>query len=514
MTGSIKLKSQALHAVFTGYIPFLILLCFSWTEMSAQEFLYPFKATQKKIIILQGSHYWDWSEDLKDNIENMQASHPYINGVVFHVGPKYDQSSYAFDNESWTENSLRFNELKAISGKWTNFTDNFILLRGNSNNAGPDFFDDKLWKQIITNTELLGKAVKTGGCKGIVFDPEFYSGNHTYSPWWYNKAEKYSAPYKEKGISFGDVTVKARQRGKEYVQALQKHMPQVTILTTFLYSSAWAYCYNDIQKQPDSPYALLASFGNGMLEGLNRGSILIDGNEPSYYIDETRKYLEGSDENDYSYTRYDATIKLCDATALKKWNAQGQVAMSPYLDNYYNIYSPVSWSTPEYQSKWMMHNVYNSLLASDQYVWVYIESTDFWKTTNTPAGVDIYKDIRTAVDKFRKGEALGYDMYKSDENYKFQSDKQAQFIYGPVPRVSVKYDKSLPGNVTIQVDTDNGTAVSKVKFYINSVIAGESDKQPYILKKWLPEGNFCIVARTFNVDGTHCTSAPLIIGTK
>jgi len=114
-----------------------------------------------------------------------------------------------------------------------------------------------------------------------------------------------------------------------------------------------------------------------MFEGLNPGATIIDGNEPSYYIDDTRKFVENTDQTDYKFCRFDGPKSLCDPAILKKWHSQGQVAMAPYLENCYNRYTPNVWSTPDYQSKWMTHNIYNSLMTTDQYVWIYIESMDF-----------------------------------------------------------------------------------------------------------------------------------------
>ena len=379
------------------------------TSILAQDPVYPFKPKDKKIITYHASNYYDWAPDLAKNLTSMQQNRPYMNGVAFHVGSNYGFPNLAFNNEVWTETSLKFTDLETIKSKWTTLTDNFVLVWAHSRNVNPDFFNDNLWAQIIKNTEILGKAVKTAGCKGIMFDAEFYSAGETYSPWWYSKSNtKGSPPYTDK--TFEIVKAKARQRGKEYVKALQVHMPSITILTTFLYGYCWDYCYGDIQKQPDSEYALLPAFADGMLEALNAESLLIDGNETSYYINSSREHVENSDAS-YNHVRLEATPKVCDPALLSKWHKQGQIAMAPYLELCYNRYNPQSWSTPEYQSKWMMHNVYNGLLTTDQYVWLYIENTNFWTGKGAPAGVDMNADVNTAVSKFRNNEALGFDMY-------------------------------------------------------------------------------------------------------
>ena len=489
----------------------LSILSLFGNDLSAQITVYPYFANDKKVIILQGSEYWDWSSNIKDNLESMQSSQPSINGLVFHVGPNYGRASYAFNNEVWSESSLRFDELKMIANKWTTFTDNFILVWGHARNTDVDFFNDEHWSQIIKNTELLGKAVKTAGCKGILFDPEFYSSGETYSPWWFSMSGKFIPPYVGRGTSFKDASAKARQRGREYVQALQVHMPDITILTTFLHSGAWCYCNDDKGKLSGTKYALLAAFADGMFEALNPGATIIDGNEPSFYIDETRKFVENSDQTDYKFCRIDAPKGLCDTEVIKKWNKQGQVAMSTYMDLCYNRYSPDAWNTPDYQSKWMTHNVYNSLMTTDKYVWIYIERMDFWTGENAPEGVDVYSDINMAVDKFRKGEALGYDMYKTANNFQYHSEIQAQFIYEPLVTLSVQAKDEIPGNMAITANVDPATSIISVQFYINSLLAGSVFKAPYTLTRLLADSTYTITARAFKKDGTHTTSAPLAL---
>ena len=494
-------------------IVILILLLQTANYLIAQNQVYPYYSTNKKILTMQGYRYYDWSANLKENLETMQAQRPYIDGVIFHNGNTYGQPLFAFNNEIWTEKSLRFDELTIIAKKWTKFTDNFIWIWGHSKNVDPDFFNDTLWTKIIKNTELLGKALKIADCKGIMFDAEFYSESSTYSPWWFtipfnNPKHVGVPPYSAK--TFDEVADKARQRGKEYVQALQVNMPKITILTTFLYSYIWAYCYDDMKKLPVSQYGLLGAFANGMLEGLNPGSTLIDGNETAYYVDETRKYFEYSDQMDYKFNRIDAPAKLCDSVVLKKWNEQGQVAMATYLDKCYNRYAPESWSTPDYQSKWMTHNIYNSLLASEQYVWVWMEGMDFWKAENAPPGVDVYKDIKDAVEKLRKGEALGYDMYKPDSVFKWRNDKQAIFITSPKNELKVSSNKT-PGNISITATIQENVSISKVEFYANSLKIGEVLKAPYTMQKQFLKSDYLIFARIFKTNGEHFTSVPVTL---
>jgi hypothetical protein len=473
----------------------------------AQSQVYPYHPVNKKIISLQGANYWNWSVDLAKNLDKMQTGRPFMNGVIFHTGATYGQPGLAFNNEVWTDSSLRFDKLATIAGKCTNFTDNFILVWGHAGNTGPDFFNDTLWSQIIRNTELLGKAVKIAGCKGIMFDPEFYSRKRTYSPWWYSKTGKegFSSPYAGRGQSYEIVRAKARQRGREYVQALQVQMPEIKILTTFLYGAVWNYCYGDMNTLSGSEYALLGAFADGMLEGLNPRSQLIDGNESSFYCNDTRQYYtETQVQGDYYTLRILAPSKVCDSTIIAKWNGQGQVAMSVYFDYAYNLYEPKNWSTPEYQSKWMIHNVYHSLLATDEYVWLYVEDMDFWTGENAPAVPDVFKDMEDAIGKFNTGEPLGYDMHGAA-----WGDKQSIFYTAPEISIMGQQSFTLPGSIMITPQISPGEEVLKVDYFANSLFIGSSWTSPFTIKHWFLDSDYTIVARAYLKNGNHNTSAPL-----
>jgi hypothetical protein len=471
---------------------------------------YPFRANKKLIVFNSGLNYWTWSNKIKDDLPSMQANRPYVTGTVFHTGPYEWETPLGFNNETWTEGTLRFDELRTIATKWTTFTDNFILYYPQSKKNGPDFFDDALWSKIYNNAVLVGKAVKTAGCKGIMFDPEFYYRKETYSPWTYQKTTDIAPPYIERGQTVEQVRAKARQRGRELVQALQINMPKIVILTTFLYSGVYP---QEPTQLANSKYALLPAFIDGMVEALNPESIIVDGNEGSYYVDETRKYVEESDQSDYITARNSAQ-KLGAADILPKWNKQGQVAMAPYWDLCNNIYHPQSWRTPEYLSKWTMHNIYHSLLTTDEYVWLYVEDMDFWSGKDAPMTHNTFEDIKTAVERLRDGKALGYDMYKSAATYQYQLDKSAEFVYSPTVTITSPTSNTrieAAGNITINANVNAGSSVRKVELYVNSNKVGEDTTAPYSFTRAFEKRDYILFARVFTTDGKHNTSAPITL---
>ena len=485
----------------------MALLVFTVSPLYAQS---PYHADKKVVVLNNGVDYWTWGKGLADRLEKMQTDRPFVDGAVFHIGAEEGAPLWAFNREKWTEQKLMFGELERIAQKSTRYKDNFILVSAHARNAKPDFFDDALWIDIVANAELLGKAVKISGSRGIVFDAEFYSTKESYSPWWYDRTDKkiaHESPYIQRGQSFETVKAKARQRGREYMAALQKEKPDITVMTLFLYSLPRACALTD-EKLPKSDYSLLPAFGDGMLEALGSNASIIDGHEGSYYIDESRKYFEDSDQGDYPFARK-AGQTLCAPELLSKWNARGQVAMAPYVDLCYNLYSPAKWRTTEYQSRWLQHNIYNSLLASDQYVWIYVEKIEFWTGAGTPPGLDLARDVKDAVTRYRDGKPLGYDMFKAANIYQYENDKQAEFISSPSITLT-RQDAGPDGKVLLSVEMEPAVDISHVEFYVNSFKISEVSSGPYSTSVILPGGDAVAFARAFTKDGRHMTSAPLV----
>lgn len=90
---------------------------------------------------------------------------------------------------------------------------------------------------------------------------------------------------------------------------------------------------------------------------------------------------------------------------------------------YYNALKPFSSIT---RQRKIEHNVYNTLLATDEYVWFYSEETPSWWTNPLPAEVDTA--IRSGYNKFMQGQALGFTIGR-DSVVTYSNDLQ---IISPV----------------------------------------------------------------------------------
>ena len=370
-----------------------IALVFSWlfpAELSAEQ------RPKKKIV----EYGWDvpYPDFVRDNIREMEKR-PF-DGIIFRT----KDFNHAFDVRPWKQADLQPQLDTLAQIEWQKFRDNFLTLYA-ANNWNMDWFNNEHWKVIAENMKLFSLAVRSGHCVGLCFDPEPYGTD----PW------IYPGTYKDR--SFQEVAEQVRRRGRQFITALQEHMPQLTILSLFQLG-----LFGDIMDEPDAQVRqqkllkkwmiLLPAFYNGILEGAAQDTILIDGNESAYYYESPDEFYRA-----YHLIRQRAQT-LVPELLRKKYNAQVQAGMALYIDQTLAKRTTETTShflSPDQQLKFFEHNVYYALTTTDEYVWCYSERMNWWlppekveKDRVLPAGVE--EALISARQKYEQGKPLGYDI--------------------------------------------------------------------------------------------------------
>ncbi len=301
-------------------------------------------------------------------------------------GGRWDVSDYAADMEA----------LQKI--KWGKFTDNFIIMNTAS---AMDWFSDQDWDNVVNNIEIIAKAAQAGRC-ALAFDPEPYGKN----PW------KYSEQIHAKNKSFAEYQAKVRQRGAQFIEAIQKHLPETVLLTLFTYS-----IFPNITDQPtpakreqmigqQEVYGLYPAFLAGILDAMGPGITVTDGNEPSYYYPDTHSFYVA-----YHLMRQTA-LGLVPPEDTAKFLLQTQASQALYFDY---VFGTVQWKnilsqfmTKEERLKWWEHNIYWALKTSDEYVWLWSEKMNWWKNEGLPPGME--QALISAREKIAQQKPLGFEI--------------------------------------------------------------------------------------------------------
>ena len=410
---------------------------------------------------------WDYPNVsfLKAHISQM-VKVPF-DGVVF----SFDFDIYnAFDTIQHPDSTFQYHDLAKI--QWSTFTDNFLFVRGSSY-TGAHWLDDQSWLKISRNLKKVSDALNISKAKGIGFDPEYYYNDSTLNPWvyrasWYNN------------MSYDEVGKYVRKRGGQFIKALQSSKPDVKILCF------WLLDLVDMQSrtQPISKtgMALYSFFIEGMLEGKNETSEIIDGNESSYWYQKPLNFIMSGE---YLRKRGEDFI---DKSLQSKLN-KVQLAQAIYFDW---IYAKV----PEYdkgydkQSKdrWLEFNLYNALKTSDKYVWFYNERLNWWKGPVDSGLEKIITDVRNKINAEQNnkanqisGKSLTYDFKAKDP------DKFKGFAY-----VYTKRKKIL--EITLLSNDIKSLQVYKNSRLIYDLKDPPSNFKIDLNKKYSKKGNLIILA--------------------
>lgn len=306
-------------------------------------------------------------------------------GNIFRGG-RWDAADYAADMEA----------LKKIN--WGRFTDNFIIM---NSTADMDWFSDQDWDNIVNNVEIMAEAAKAGKCN-LAFDPEPYGKN----PWHYSKQAHAATK------SLVEYEAKVRQRGAQFIKAIEKHLPNTVLLTLFSYSifpnitDELTPAKREQMIAQKELYSLYPAFLNGILDAMGSSITLVDGNEPSYYYEDALSFYRS-----YHFMRQTA-LGLVPPENISTYLLQTQAGQALYC-NY--IFGKVKWKnilshfmTEEERLKWWEHNIYWALKSSDEYVWLWNEKINWWKKEGMPPGME--EALISAREKVTKQQSLGFDM--------------------------------------------------------------------------------------------------------
>lgn len=333
---------------------------------------------------------WDYPKVsyLKSDIMNMRSA-PF-DGVVF----SFDFDIYnAFDDTERPLSDFQYDDLAKI--QWGGFTDNFLFVRGASY-SGAHWLDDKSWLQISRNLKRVSEALKISKAKGIGFDPEYYYNDSTLNPWVYRASWYHNLSYQEVGNY-------VRKRGKQFIQALQANKPDVKILCF------WLLDLVDMQSQTQTlsktGMALYPFFIEGMLQGKNKISEIIDGNESSYWYQKPDNFVLAGE---YLHKRRTEFIRQ------SLWPKLKDVTLAPAI--YFDwIYAKI----PEYnkgldsmkKAQWLKDNLYYAYKTSDKYVWFYNERVNWWNRGVDAGVLEIIQNVRLKINIEQNNSASQIDGY-------------------------------------------------------------------------------------------------------
>ena len=311
----------------------------------------------------------------RQHLATFEATTPF-DGAIMHAlvtrsNGSLVETNLAFGADVWdyawfqtAENDLRL----AVPSRATH---NFLMVSANPGNV--DFFDDAGWLQVVDHWRLLARLAKRGNLKGLAFDAEPYTAPFVQFRW---RSQPQAANH-----DFRRYQQKARQRGREVMQAVVAEFPDPVILALRLFSDLKVdprTTFDVDEAIADSDYGLIPAFVEGWLEAAGRGLRIVDGNEDSYLYNSRQEFLEAGSRVERSFQQ------LLAPAFRQRAMLQMSVGHAMYLDAYINPPSAQYYVDPMGLSpaQRFQINLAHACETSDEYVWVYGEQFRFWPQQN------------------------------------------------------------------------------------------------------------------------------------
>jgi len=386
---------------------------------------------------------WDYPDvlQLSRSLPDMQNT-PF-DGICFSIQRSIME---AFDTTVHKEVYFEYKKIKEL--QWGKYSENYIILRGYGPN-GARWFDDKMWRIFTQNIKALSKAMYVGKIRGILFDPEYYNDNPLYNPWVYDKT-KY--PY----CSLKEVQLKVKQRGRQFIQSLQSSQTEISFLSVWLTS----LIAEDLKILPlkDTRHVLLMSFFEGILEAKLKTVKVIDGNEYAYWYTRPSQFLESTDKLKKK------TSALMKSKKAKLEAGNLSIAQPVYYDGLMAKIPLFERSLDNiFKWNWLQENLKFAMASTDEIVWFYSESINWWQKNINDTLVQVLQDSKlmynsSAIIKSKKAGITvnkGY-WYKADPKRPMKMEAIA---------FTFKWDDSTKN---LQI-TFNNKVPDKVMIYINNI---------------------------------------------
>ena len=364
------------NGVIGFFSALLLAACFENSGLSAIK-------PPKKLFDYSSSHLS--AATLKANIANVKARGFSGTAVRMTVGSTiFNKVPYSTADLESDINNLKL----AVS---SDLPDN--LLKIDSATAdGWSWLSDADWAATEQNVAAFAKAAKVAGFKGFAFDPEPYGPN----PWLYRPADF-------GGKNLAQVSSVVKERGRRFMTITQTELPQARLLFLKLMNEIRQHS-EDINSAAE--YELLKPFFEGMLEVANAGVQFVDGNEGSYY------YTKASDfDGGKAYIL--GTESLFPLELRQKFKNQLSVSHSIYVDGVMNLFASPRFigyylQNNDERLKLFEHNLFNAARSSDEFVWVYSESINWWTLKDVPAGLEAA--MKGGLGKVNAAKPLGFEV--------------------------------------------------------------------------------------------------------
>jgi len=254
------------------------------------------------------------------------------------------------------------------STKFTRFRSNYLnMVTYLQSGQTFDWFDDEWWATVLHNTRLLAEFARKAGCEGIMLDPEEYGGQ-IWSPPGMLRDALYT------GRSYEQLVAQVRRRGREFATAVNQEFPGAHFLVLHAWEDVLSRVADDFYRLREQNRTLTIAFLDGMLEGSDDNTIIMDGIENGYYVEEAEDFAVKCDR----VRRYGPLLSAVPEQFRKKVRTATGIWLDRNSRWFPDEIEKNFWSPERYQKA-----ITNALAANDGFIWLYCERPTFWLDSPT-----------------------------------------------------------------------------------------------------------------------------------
>lgn len=276
--------------------------------------------------------------------------------------------AFSLEHWEWAEFSEVVNDLR--EARPTIATKNFLFVYANPGDV--DWFDDAGWREIVDHWCLIARLAREGGLCGVLYDAEPYTKPHSQF--------LYSAQPGVKDHTFAEYCAKARERGREVMNAVAAEFPDITIMTYRLFCDLLpALDSGDAMAAIEpSVYSLQPAFIDGWCDVMPATVRIVEGDEDAYLFNSAEEFYRA-----FARLKLGAPAFVSPENR-EKLRTQYYVGHGIYLDAHVN--PPTSrWYIDRLggtSAQRLTENVASALKASDGFIWIYGEKAKWWPGGN------------------------------------------------------------------------------------------------------------------------------------
>jgi hypothetical protein len=347
------------------------------------------KPVQKKLIELG----WDIVDPayMRQNITQMEQA-PFDGTIFFAYYARPDGTRGNLSREAWSKSNVipadalapAIADLKATP--FQRFTDNF--LRVDVVPGDIDWFGDL--SAFLQNINLAARVAHDGGVKGLFLDTEQYS-------WATGRPFDYLRQPFANTKSFDQYAAQVRAQAKRVMQQIQVAYPDATIMLSHGASYTWTRMGYGAKPLAGVGYDLLPAFMNGLIDGAQGGTRIIDGFEPSFYFDTLSKF-----DDAYTMIKKGCLPLIANRT---RYAAYVSVGFGLWMDRDWDKLG--GWNETDFSQNYYTPETFDDLTTkalqrSDRYAWVYSQNPNWWTMEQVPpAYAAALLDARTRANATR-----------------------------------------------------------------------------------------------------------------